>query len=240
MNPELVKDASMLITYGLQPGVYGKLREYQALAARYRVNQDFRLAADAIAEGMGLRVAESTEHGVILAIMDSLSPFVPDVTSVHSRCVEVERRQLIGLCILGIAAVAFQRPGALNSDAACFVTRDEVYNKLVGMASELEQTETDGGVSESAKLIAKYKTLNTPSKTHKPTQDTLHWHLDQAFAYLALQRYVKKESETEGGQYGMLPRFRIQLERGGVSYAYRAVQEALKKKSQSSVEGSLS
>jgi len=238
MNPELVRDASMLITYGLQPSLYGKLREYEALAARYRTNHDFRMAANAIADGMGLRVAESTEHGIILSVMDNLSPFVPDVTTVHNRCTEVERRQLIGLCILGIAAVAFQRPGALNSDTACFVTRDEVYNKLVAMASELEQTELDGGVSESARLIAKYKTLNTSSKTHKPTQDTLHWHLDQAFGYLAQQRYVKKESEAEGGQYGMLPRFRIQLERGGVSYAYHAVQEALKKKAHPSAEGS--
>lgn len=159
--------------------------------------------------------------------------------TVHSRCTEVERRQLIGLSILSIAAVAFQRPGALSSDTACFVTRDEVYNKLVAMASELEQTELDGGISESSKLIEKYKTLNTSSRTHKPTQDTLHWHLDQAFSYLAQHRYVKKESESEGGQYGMLPRFRIQLERGGVSYAYRAVQEALKKESRLQVKGSV-
>ena len=237
MNPELVRDASQLVTFGLQPSLYGKLHHYEALAARYRTNPEFRLATDAVAGGMGLRVAESTEHGIILSVVDHLSPFVPEMTAVHYRCSEVERRQLIGLCILAIAAVAFQRPGALSSEAACFVTRDEVYNKLVAMATELEQTDLDGGVSESARLIAKYKTLNTSSKTHKPTPDTLHWHLDQAFAYLAQQRYVKKESEVEGGQYGMLPRFRIQLERGGVLYAYRAVQEAIKKRS-TMVEGS--
>lgn len=239
MNPELVRDASMLITYGLQTSLYGKLNEYGVLTARYRTNHDFRMAADAIADGMGLRVAESTEHGIILSVIDNHSPFVPEVTAVHSRCTEVERRQLIGLSIIAIAAVAFQRPGALSSDTACFVTRDEVYNKLVAMASELEQTELDGGISESSKLIEKYKTLNTSSRTHKPTQDTLHWHLDQAFIYLVQQRYVKKESEVEGGQYGMLPRFRIQLERGGVSYAYRAVQEALKKESRLQVKGSV-
>jgi len=230
IDSKVVAEANQLIRYGLVPHLYGRQNEYHELASRYRINHDFRTAVDAAANGLGLKIVEATDLGIYLAVNDTTSPFTPDAMSVSKSCSNVETRQLIGLCFLGIAAVAFERPGSLHSDNATFVSVNEVFERLVGIAQDVYARGLDGGLSEAAAIILNHKHLNTSSKTEKPTKDTLHWHILTAFDFLEKQRLVKlEEPNKEGGFYGTLPRFRALLASGGLSNLYRIVKESVER-----------
>lgn len=230
IDAKLVAEANQLIRYGLVPHLYGRQNEYHELASRYRINHEYRAAVDAAANGLGLKIVEATDLGIYLAVNDTMSPFTPDAMSVSRSCSNVETRQLLGLCFLGIAAVTFERPGSLHSDNATFVSVNEVFERLIGIAQDVCARGLDGGLSEAAAIILNRQHLNTSSKTEKPTKDTLHWHILTAFEFLEKQRMVKlEEPNREGGFYGTLPRFRALLANGGLSNLYKIVKESLER-----------
>lgn len=233
MNAALTRKAALLVRFGLDLKKYNKNQEYKTLSAEYRAMPDFKETVDAVAEGLGLEVIDANESGIVLAVTTRDTPFAPTCLDISRQCSKAEYRQLMGICITAIAAVAYQRPGSLLSDAVQSVSVWEVEEKILAIADDIiaqgptfDKTSVNAGLFEASQLIAKKRHIST-TKTGEDVSGSLRWFIKQAFKYLEEQRLVKRDGDHFGGEYKTLSRFRATLANRGVSDAVTAVEEAL-------------
>jgi len=233
MDTGMIKKAALLIRYGLDLKKYNRNADYKALAAEYRSCSDYRELVDAVAVGLGLEVVDANESGIVLAVAGKDTPFAPTSTDIDARCSQADYRQLMGICIAAIAAVAYQRPGALLSEVVQTVTLQDVYDKLILVAEEiidqgetLDRSGTNRGLFEASQLVLKRSTRAT-TRAGNAMAGTIRWYLERAFKYLEDQRLVKRDGEQYGGEYKTLSRFRAMLAGRGSIDGVAAVQEAL-------------
>jgi hypothetical protein len=132
--------AGRLIQWGLRVKERPALQaEYKELLDRYQDRADFRDLVTNVADGMGLRVLDWGEHGIVFG-PSSDSVFAVTGATFRTGRNDVDERLLDGLIQVAIAATVFPTPQELEEDVTVArppVYVDEVDETLRRMCDEL-------------------------------------------------------------------------------------------------------
>lgn len=222
----LVEDtgaASLLVAYGLRPKVRPiEDPDYRDLVRRYRQQDGFARAVQAVADGMGLDVLDVTEAaGIVLGAREG-STFSMRMEDYYRRAHEgnPRLRVLHGLAQLAIAALSFPRPDDLEDDErAPRVAVNEVDEYLRDLCrrldelhaeEELDPPADDPGLERSWRMYARQPEAAA-------TEDRRAWSratrqvIARAFGVLVEQGLMRKISDALGGTYQPLPAYRVHV-----------------------------
>lgn len=94
-----------LISFALKSAKPSREGEYKELLDRFKYDEGFAAAVDAVLEGLGLQVLneniQSLRAGMVLGCAGQTSPFAPNLES-HARGLVREQRMALGVIHLGI------------------------------------------------------------------------------------------------------------------------------------------
>lgn len=134
--------AGRLVHWGLRTSARpSQEEEYQRLLDRYETDQSFAEAVRALANGLGLSVLSTSEHGLILGAQGD-SPFAYPNREFKS-VAKADDRLLDGLIQVAIAASVFPRSVDLQEDGPIArppVTIEEVEELLSTLSRRYQET----------------------------------------------------------------------------------------------------
>jgi hypothetical protein len=134
--------AGRLLQWGLRPLARpAQEAEYHELVERYFDEAPFRVIVRELADGLGLRVLDVSEHGVVLAPQDD-SVFVLKPAEFRPGSSKVDDRLLDGLAQVAIASTVFPRARDLDEDPDLVrtpVTVDEIEAQLRQLCERLSE-----------------------------------------------------------------------------------------------------
>jgi hypothetical protein len=116
VDSTMVREAAALLACGLQPAKRpSNDAEYARLVRRWMDEQAFERVARDVADGLGLRIVDVSDFGVVLAGAPD-SPFGLTVADYRASSTK-EERLLHGLVQVGLAAFLYPRPEDLEVEA---------------------------------------------------------------------------------------------------------------------------
>jgi hypothetical protein len=215
--------AAQLVAYGLRP----KLRpledaDYLELVRRYRQQDSFARAVQAVANGMGLDVLDVTEAaGAVLGARED-SPFAIRLEDYYRRAKETQtrRRVLHGLAQLAVAACCFPRPDDLEDpEHAPRVAVNEVDEYLRDLCRRLDERFAAEGLDppadqpEMERAWRMYARQPEAAATgdRRAHEGATRQVITKAFDALIEQGQMRKVSDDYGGTYRPTPAYRIHV-----------------------------
>ena len=119
-----------LISYGLKSSKPSRDSEYRQLLDRYKYEEGFAEAVDAVLEGLGLQILNETiqglRAGLVLGCHGYASPFAPNIES-HARGLNQEQR--MALAIIHLAIMSYYYP-QVDADEDDFRSRSGTPSEL--------------------------------------------------------------------------------------------------------------
>ena len=198
------------------------------LLRRYRTDGAFRGIVEAVARGLGLRVLDALDTGLVLAA-DADSPFSFRLQDFRQN-LTVEDRLCHGMVQIAIAAYCFPTASSLEDDERGLipVAVQDVVEYLTAACTELQRRATiDPDLARPELQEAWRIVLSRPE-----TRDTgdgrraamalsgmVSWALDR----LAQEGMLRKDSDERGGRWHVRPAFRVQVRELGGHEAFRLV-----------------
>jgi hypothetical protein len=118
LPPDEWRAAGRLLQWGLRPNARPiQEPEYHELVNLYLDHPSFQSALQQLTEGLGLRIVDVSERGLVLApLPESVFAMTPSAFRVRSQT--TDERLLDGLVEIGIAATVYPRPADLLEDAS--------------------------------------------------------------------------------------------------------------------------
>jgi hypothetical protein len=149
MDDELLRQAGRLIQFGLQPRLYpGQDREYKELLARLRLDLEFDETVRAIADGLGLEVAATSDLGFFLAAQSG-SVFAYTLGTFRRErgtAASVDDRLLHGLAMVAIVAYFYPNARDIEHAEIHSATARDVDRFLRGVCEDLKRKTKDSDV----------------------------------------------------------------------------------------------
>jgi hypothetical protein len=234
VDEELLRAAGHLIQFGLRPRLFpGQDREYRDLLARYRMELEFQVVVDAVADGLGLGVAAATELGLFLAAEPgsvfayTLSSFRRDRGSSG-----YDDRLLHGLGMVAIVAYFYpsgrdleyeRHPPATARDVDRFV---RAACEELGRASDSADVPAEQSEFEQAwHLYLRQKEAIETQDGRRAQRGTLAV-LDRCFAMLEGQGLVRRTREVEDNPpYVPMERLRLMVGTVAGHHAFEQLRE---------------
>jgi hypothetical protein len=133
--------AGILIGAGFSGRTPSEGSDYGRALERYRSEVGFRNLVDSFAHGLGLTVLGTPQTGIVLAPVEG-SPFAFRLSDLGSR-VDSEERLLLGLALLGIAALAYPRDETLEASTAQILSVDRVERFIRAAIDPLKALDGD-------------------------------------------------------------------------------------------------
>lgn len=214
VDADLLGDAGRLLAFSAQPKeTPATSPEYRRLLARFADEPEFALATEAVAAGLGL-VIDVHETAGLLAIANADSPLRRPTAEMVARTTPT-RRSLLGVALLGIAAVAYRTPGRLaDPGAVSEFSVNSVVDHLDRLAARLAENAEDpeAGRPELAEVHRAWATLNSARAREQRTSMTNRPGLIRKVCNLLVDAgQLRKASDLDGGTYRTTPRFAVTL-----------------------------
>lgn len=202
--------------------------EHRELLRRYRTDGAFRGQLDAFARGLGLRVLDVLDQGLVIAA-DAASPFAFRLSD-YRQGLTVEDRITHGLIQVAIAAWCFPNAAALEDEERGLVrvSVQDVVDYLREGCLELQRRATlDPEIArpelqEAWRIVlSRAETRDTADNRYatKTLGGMVAWGLER----LAQEGLMRKENEERGGTFLVRPAWRVQVRELAAHEAFRLV-----------------
>jgi hypothetical protein len=221
------EDVGRLLAYAL---ARGRLMDttHRELLRRLRTDGGFRGQLESFARGLGLRVLDVLEQGLVLAA-DSDSPFSFRLSD-YRQNLTVEDRLCHGLIHVAIAAWCFPNAAQLEDEDRELVkiSVQDVVEYLKAACQELHRRATiDPDIARPEMqeawrvVLARAETRDTGDG--RRSSFTLTGMVSWAFERLAQEGLLRKESDERGGTWYVRPAYRVQVRELAAHEAFRLV-----------------
>lgn len=210
--------AARLIALGLEP----KRRpssdpDYSALCTRFRDDPLFARTVGEVAEGLGLRVLDVSEYGIVLGITAD-SPFQFN-SGQYKRDMSADERLVQGLVHVAIAAWLYPRAEDLDADGE--VRRISVVELDTWIREQSSAMRSAAGagldapvdrpeLERAAEIYLRWPATRESAEGRRQGKTTQHA-ITQACTKLEEHGLFRKVSELGGGTYQALHRYRVQV-----------------------------
>jgi hypothetical protein len=223
-------DAGYLLRFGLRPKLRpSDDRNYTELVQRYLSDSTFADLTENVADGLGLRVLDVSERGIVLGSMAD-GPFALRLDDYRSG-LRFEDRVCTGLIQLAIAAYCFPRSEDLWDDerGVFRISVRAVVKYLTDLCNRFRKESDRDPTFGSPELQEAWRVVLSRAET-KETQHgsrsrtSLAGMVAHAIETLEREGMLRKESDDEGATYQVLYRYRIQVRELGNLQAFEIVQ----------------
>ena len=221
------EDAGRLLSAALARtrGMDGIHRE---LLRRYRTDGAFRGVVEAFARGLGLRVLEVLDSGLVLAV-DADSPFAFRLNDFRQN-LSAEDRLCHGMVQVGIAAWCFPTAASLEDDERGLVpvTVHDIVEYLKAACVELQRRATiDPDIARPELQEAWRIVLSRPetrdTADHRRAATTLSGMVGWALDRLAQEGMLRKDGDERSARWHVRPAYRIQVRELAAHEVFRLV-----------------
>jgi hypothetical protein len=217
LDAQVIQDAARLLAFGLQAAQRpSQSTDYRALIERYRNEPIVERVVREVARGLGLRVLDVSDYGLVLAA-DPDSPFNLTVADYRTG-LSTEERLLHGLCQVGLAAYLYPRPEDLESEAevrqVCVRDLDAFLRDACGrVAAETAAADppTDQPELEQACRIYLRWPATKETADGRRAAKTTQGVIAQALERLADHGLLRRAGDDGGGTYQALRRYRVHV-----------------------------
>jgi hypothetical protein len=221
------EDAGRLLFYALSRN-RAMEAAHRELLRRYRTDGGFQGQVESFARGLGLRVLDVLDQGLVLAA-DSDSPFTFRLSD-YRQNLTVEERLCHGLVHVAIAVWCFPTAAMLEDEdrALVKVAVQDVVEYLKAACQELQRRSTidpDMGrpeLQEAWRLVlARAETRETGDgrRAAHTLSGMVGWALDR----LTQEGWLRKDSEERGGTWYVRPAYRVLVRELAAHEAFRLV-----------------
>lgn len=202
--------------------------DQRELVRRYRVDGAFRGAFDAFARGLGLRVLDVVESGLVLA-SEASSPFAFRLSDYRLN-LSVEDRLAHGLVQVAIAAWCFPNAASLEDEERGLVrvSAADVVDHLRSTCAELQRRASVDPEHYRPELQEAWRVVLSRAETRdtgdgRRAAHTLSGMVSWALERLGQEGLMRKESEERGGTWLARPAWRVQVRDLAAHEAFRIV-----------------
>ena len=201
---------------------------HRDLLRRYRTDGGFRGVVDAVGRGLGLRILDALDTGLVLAA-DADSPFAFRLAD-YRQNLSVEDRLCHGMIQVAIASWCFPTAASLEDEDRDLipVTVGDVVTWLRATCTELERRSTLDPDHARPELQEAWRVVLSRPET-RDTGDgrraslalsgMVAWALDR----LAQEGMLRKDGDEGGGRWRVRPAYRVQVRELAAHEAYRLV-----------------
>ena len=225
-----------LINYALRASKPSKDSEYRQLIDRYKYDENYGAAVDAVLEGLGLQVLNETTQGLragmVLGCMGYNSPFAPNIDS-HARGLNAEQRMALALIHLAIMSYYYPQ---VDDDEDDFRSRSGTPSELANDIRQLAETLRHGGDDMEAPNDVRlaYEAFlamqPAPARGGFLTRSTQVGLVNHALSELQRNGFLAVDGgEGANTRYISLPKYRIYVRRLASHNAARIVRDARQK-----------
>ena len=201
---------------------------HRELVRRYRTDGGFRGVVDAFVAGLGLRVLDVLEAGLVLAA-DAASPFAFRLADFRQN-LSTEDRLCHGMVQLGIAAWCFPTAASLEDDdrGLVAVSTQDVVGYLRAACAELQRRGTiDPELARPEHQEAWRIVLSRP-ETRDTTDgrraaSSLAGMVGWALERLGQEGLLRRDDDDRGERWRVLPAYRVQVRELAAHEAFRLV-----------------
>lgn len=216
-----------LLAYALAKGQRVEA-DHRELLRRYRVDGGFRGQFDAFTRGLGLRVLDVIDQGLVLAA-DASSPFAFRLAD-YRQNLSVEDRLAHGLVQVAIAAWCFPNASALEDDERGLVrvSVQDVVDYLRAACTELQRRAVVDPELARPELQEAWRIVLSRAETRdtgdgRRAAHTLSGMVAWALDRLGQEGLMRKENEERGGTWLVRPAWRVQVRELAAHEAFRLV-----------------
>jgi hypothetical protein len=225
--------AAQLVSYGLQPRLRpASTPQYAELVERHQGDVAFRDLVDHVAEGLGLVVLDvGGTSGIALAAVPG-SPFELRLTDYRTN-LSADDRLLHGLIHVGIAAYAFPTSASLTDDDVRQASVQDVEAFIRAGCVRLQERaghadpSTDQPETEQAWRLYLRRQSTRDTSDGRVGVSTTTGMVKYAFERLVAAGLATRASDTAGGTYRLLRRYRIGVRELAATAAYRELLDAM-------------
>ncbi len=231
--------AGQLIQCGLRPRLSPAQDErYRELLTQFHDEAEFRDVVKDVAEGLGLMVLDSGEHGVVFGPLEG-SVFHLKPADFRSNSSTVDDRLLDGLVQLAIAATVFPRAADLDEDSLIArkpVAVEEVDDLLRSLCERLKSEakgDSDPSVEDEAAGLAEawrvyfHRAQTSPANNGRISRSsirgTIQFNLDRLKELGCFSRHESR-SRVE---WQPLWRYQVQVKELAATTTFQYVRELL-------------
>ncbi len=226
-----------LISYGLRSAKPSKDSEYRQLLDRYKYEEGFAEATEAVLEGLGLQILNETiqglRAGLVLGCHGYASPFAPNIES-HARGLNQEQR--MALAIIHLAIMSYYYP-QVDDDEDDFRSRSgtpsELANDIRHVCETLgmKQGDEDGPPSDVRLSYEAFLSMPpAPARGGFLTKSTQVGLVNFALSELQKSGFLAVDGgDGPNTRYISLPKYRIYVRRLSSHHAAKQVRLARQK-----------
>lgn len=216
-----------LLAYALEK-TRGMDTAHRELLRRFRSDGGFHAQVEAFARGLGLRVLDVTDLGLVLSA-EAASPFAFRLND-YRQNLSVEDRLVHGLVHVAIAAWCFPNAAAIEDDdrGLVAVTVQDVVDYLRAACLELQRRATLDPEIARPELHEAWRLVLSRAET-RDTGDgrraslTLSGMAGFALDRLAQEGMLRREGDERGGRFLVRPQYRVQVRELAAHEAFRLV-----------------
>lgn len=216
-----------LLAYSLEKS-RGMDTEHRELLRRFRVDGAFRGQFEAFARGLGVRVLDAIDQGLVLAA-EASSPFAFRLADYRLN-LTVEDRLAHGLVQVAIAAWCFPNAAALEDEdrGLVRVSVQDVVDHLRAACVELQRRATVDPEIARPELQEAWRIVLSRAETRdtgdgRRASHTLTGMVAWALDRLGQEGLLRKVGEERGGTWLVRPAWRVQVRDVAAHEAFRLV-----------------
>lgn len=221
------EDAGRLLAYALARN-RAMDAVHRELLRRYRTDGGFQGHVESVARGLGLRVLDVLDQGLVLAA-EGDSPFTFRLSD-YRQNLSVEDRLCHGLVHVAIAAWCFPTAALLEDEdrELVKVTVQDIVEYLKTACLELQRRTTIDPAIARPELQEAWRIVLTRAETRETGDGrraayTLTGMVSWAADRLAQEGWLRKENEERGGTWYVRPAYRVLVRELAAHEAFRLV-----------------
>lgn len=221
------EDAGRLLAYALSRS-RAMDAVHRELLRRYRTDGGFRGQVESFARGLGLRVLNVLDQGLVLAA-DSDSPFMFRLSD-YRQNLSVEDRLCHGLVHVSIAAWCFPNAALLEDEdrELVKVAVQDIVEYLKVACQELHRRATIDPDIARPELQEAWRIVLTRAETRdtgdgRRAAHTLTGMVSWALERLAQEGLLRKDTDERGGTWYVRPAYRVLVRELAAHEAFRLV-----------------
>ncbi len=212
--------------------------EYSSLINRYLDNSQFRDTVRQLTDGLGLRILEVGELGMIVGPQLD-SAFAMPASAFHPTRATAEERLLDGLVQVGIAATIFPRSRDLNEDATYArpaVTIEEIeqtlrvicdhYEEQAKSQPDPETAEHEKGLKEAWRIY-QGRSFVGATKDGRSSRGSTHRMIERNLDRLTELGCFVKDNNGSGARYQPTFRYQVQVKELAAAVVFQRIQACL-------------
>jgi hypothetical protein len=232
LDSQAIREAAALVAFGLQPSKRPSHdAEYARLVRRWMDEQAFERIARDVADGLGLRIVDVSDFGVVLAAAPD-SPFGLTVAD-YRQGVSAEERLLHGVVQVGLAAYLYPRSEDLEAEAEVrrVSVRDleeflrEACASILAASVEHDTPTASPELEKAAAIYDRWPATKQTADARRAAKSTTGL-IAHALERLADAGMLRRDGDGDGASYQALRRYRVQLRELAAHEALTALRSA--------------